>query len=359
MLTLVNLFWINQISLTEHMKNSHLISALGALISLGIVSSTVNAASSQGEDIPGISRQQQEKLDQLKDTASTQLMEAAEWLDSFFDDSRSIAEENQTRATVSLAAGYSKEDDFEFKPRFNLQLKLPRLSSKALLIIQGSDDEDFDIESNPINNPSEHENSKYEDLTVGLRHFLLEAEKYNLSADYGVSWDYLYGGFRFRSIHEYTGWQGRLTNRLRYYTDDGWENITTYDLESRRSKNWLFRSTSSLVLAEDPVGVPHSQYFKLYQVLSEHQVISYESGLFLNTEPDYRVTDVQFIIKLRKRFYRDWLVLEVTPRVTFPKENDYEINPGILIKLEGALGYKSDTDVYRKIFKGTGLADDK
>jgi len=346
-------------SLAEHMKNSHLVSALTALTSLWFLSSTANAATSQEDDIPGVSLQQQEKLNELKDTASTKLMETAQWLDSFFDDSRAISEENKTRATVSLSTGYSRDDDFEFKPRFNLQLKLPRLSSRALLIIQGSDDEDFDIESNPISDPSEHENSKYEDLTVGLRHFLLETEKYNLSVDYGASWDYLYGGFRFRSLQEYNNWQGRLTDRLRYYTDDGWENITSYDLESRKGENWLFRSTTSLVLAEDAIGIPHSQYFKLYQVLSEHQVISYESGLFLNTEPDYRVTDLQFIVRLRKRFYRDWLVLEVTPRITFPEENDYEINPGILIKLEGTIGYDSDTDVYRKIFRGTGLSSDK
>ncbi len=43
-------------------------------------------------------------------------------------------------------------------------------------------------------------------------------------------------------------------------------------------------------------------------------------------------------------------VAEVAPRVTFPEEDDYEINPGIIIKLEATFGYKTDEDVYKKIF---------
>ena len=335
------------------MMTFRLISALAIFIQIYLASATVNAATSQGDNIPGMDKKQQEKLDQTKELATTKLMEAAEWLDSFFDDGRSVFEENKTRATVSLATGYSRKDDFEFNPRFRLRLKLPRLSSRALLIIQGSDDEDFDIENDPTSTPSEHEDAKYEDFTVGLRHFLLENDKYNLSADYGMSWDYFYGGFRFRTLQEYSNWQGRFTDRLRYYTDDGWENKASYDLETQINKNWMFRTTSTMVLAEDEIGIPHGQYFKLYQVLSEHQVISYETGIFLDTEPDYQMTDLQLTVRFRERFYRDWLVLEIVPRITFPEKNDYEINPGIIVKLEATFGYNSDTDVYKDIFKGT------
>ncbi len=312
---------------------------------------TQQAETSQGEDIPMLGKGHEEKLDDIKEKASDKLLEAAEWLDSFFDDSRSTTEENQTRATVKLSMGYSRDDDLEFKPRFSLRLKLPRLSSKALLIIQGSDDQDFDIESNPVNNRSSHEDSKYNDFTVGLQQFLLEGESYNLSVDGGFSSSYLYGGIRFRALQEFGDWQGRFTNRLRYYTDDGWEDITTYDLETYWDEKWMFRTTSSLVLSEQELGIPHSQYFKLFQVLNEYQVISYESGIFLDTEPDYLVTDAQFIVRHRQRFYRDWLVLEISPSITFPEENDYEINPGIMFKFEATIGYKTDKDIYKDIFR--------
>ncbi|XPS83796.1 uncharacterized protein Dvar_18140 [Desulfosarcina variabilis str. Montpellier] len=42
---------------------------------------------------------------------------------------------------MRLAYGYSRFDGFDFSPRVSLQLKLPRLSKKALLIIGISDDD--------------------------------------------------------------------------------------------------------------------------------------------------------------------------------------------------------------------------
>jgi len=96
---------------------------------------------------------------------------------------------------------------------------------------------------------------------------------------------------------------------------------------------------------------PIASIFKLFQVLSEHQAISYESGIFLNTEPSNLVTDVQFKVRYRQRFYRDWLVFEVVPLITFPAEDDYEANPRIMFTFEATLGYSSENDSYKRIFK--------
>lgn len=336
------------------MKTSLLTIGILYLVALSPFSLPVQAATeqtSQGEDLPLLNKEQENKIDETKDKASAVLLGAADWIDSFFDDRRSTSEENQTRATAKLSTGYSRKDELELKLAFNLRLKLPRLSSRALLLIEGSDDSDFDADSTPIDNPSSHEDSKYQDLTVGLRHFLKESEKYNISLDTGLGWGYLYAGVRLRALQDFDEWQGRLVSRLRYYTDDGWESKTSYDLETWWGEKWMFRSTSTVILSEDEDGIPHSQYFKLFQVLNEYRVLSYESGIFLNTEPDYQVDDLQFIVKLRQRFYRDWLVLEVSPRVSFPEDYDYKFNPGIIFKLEATFGYDSDTEVYKSIFE--------
>jgi hypothetical protein len=120
-------------------------------------------------------------LDDAQVKAGNVLLSAADWIDSFFDDQRSFSEVNTTRAVVKLSLGYSKNDDFEVKPRFDLRLRLPRLSSRA-----------------------------------------------------------------------------------------------------------------------------------------------------------------QFIISYRQRFYRDWLVLEVSPRISFPEDHDRDPNSGIIFKIEAAIGYKAD-----------------
>jgi len=330
-----------------------------AILAFFLLSSEVTSARNppenwgavQGEDLPILDEEQEKSLDGAQVLASEKLLGAAEWIDSFFDDDRIFVEENTTRATLRLTLGYSKNDDFEIKPRFDLRLRLPRLSERANLFIEAGDDEDFNIEDDPLGDRLGDEDGTRNELSAGLRNFFRQSKKMNISFDAGFSWDYLFAGARYRSIQDFGEWLGRFTNRLRYYTDDGLENRTSYDLEKRLHPSWLFRATSSINLYEEEDGIPHSQYFRFYQVLSSHQAVSYESALYFDTEPSYKMTDTRFLVSYRQRFFRDWLVLEVSPRVTFPEDRDREANPGIIIKLEAALGYKADEEGYRKIFR--------
>lgn len=305
----------------------------------------------QGEDIPMLSEEQEKSLDSAQKLASQKLLEAADWIDSFFDDRRWIVEENTSRATAKLSTGYSKNDNFEMKPRLDVRLKLPRLSERVNLFLEAAEDEDFNIGSNPLDDRPANNEGEDNELTAGIRYFLKETKRFNIIFDGGLSWDYLFAGARYRSLQNFGQWQGRFTNRLRYYTDEGLENKTAYDLERRLHVNWLFRTTTGVVLSEEEEGIPHSQYFRLFHVLSSHQAISYESGVYFDTEPSYKVTDTEFLARYRQRFFRDWLVLEITPKISFPEDHDRDANPGIIIQFEAALGYKADEEGYRKIFR--------
>lgn len=305
----------------------------------------------QGADIPILDEEMEDVLDEVQRDTSELLFQAADWIDSFFENKRTVAEKNMSRATVSLSVGYSENDDFEVKPRADIRLRLPKLAQRTQLIITSSEDSDFNIEDDPVSNRPRNEDTEENDWTAALRFFLRESERMNISFDTGASWNYLYGSLRYRSVQDFDSWLGRFTNRLRWYTDDGWENKTTYDIERPLADDLFFRATSSASLFEGTAGVPHSQHFRLFQVWSSLQAVSYETGVYLDTRPSYKVTDIQCIVKYRQRFYRDWLVLEISPRITFPDEHDRDPNPGIIIKFEAAIGYKADEEGYRKVFR--------
>ncbi|MBU1566470.1 MAG: hypothetical protein KJ630_12695 [Proteobacteria bacterium] len=304
----------------------------------------------QGDDIPLLDKQQEKKFDATQTEASTMLLNTAQWLDSFFDDRTSVSEANQTRATVKLALGYSKKDNFEIKPRFDLRLKLPSLSSRLNFLFEAAEDEDFHVENDPLSNKTMHQDSDNRKLAAALQYFVKEGETDNFSVETGSSLKYMFAGLRYRTNQDFGAWKGRFANRLRYYSDDGWENNTTYYLDNQLSAKLLFRVTSSINLLEGVSGVPHAQQFKMYQVLSAYQAIAYESGFYFNTEPSYQMTDTQFVIRYRQRFYRDWLVLEVSPRLSFPEEHDRHANPGIAVTFEAALGYNQNEAAYRRVF---------
>nr|WP_143005454.1 hypothetical protein [Desulforhopalus singaporensis]SDO94630.1 hypothetical protein SAMN05660330_01392 [Desulforhopalus singaporensis] len=303
----------------------------------------------QGGDLPLLTENQEEMLDEMYNQASEMLIATAEWIDSFFDDERSVAERNTTRGTLKLSFDYLEDDGGEVKPRFDLRLRLPRLSNKAQLIILGSEDPDFDASDSREKRASSQDNDDASFVTA-LRYFFRENDKYNLAFDVGVSWDYLYSGFRFRHLQDFGTLQGRFANRLRYYTDDGWENKTFYDLEFQLDNNYLFRSTSEILFSEGRDGYPHGQHFRIYQRYSSYQALSYESSFLFETEPEYNLYNIRLLMRYRQRFYRDWLVMEISPNVEFPEDNGREPNPGVIFKFEAAIGCDSGKEGYHKVF---------
>jgi hypothetical protein len=70
----------------------------------------------------------------------------------------------------------------------------------------------------------------------------------------------------------------------------------------------------------------------------------------VDTDPDFAVTDIQLKLRYRQRFFRDWMVLEIGPQLTFPEEYDHEVNPGLVIRLEAEFGYLTDRKAYQSIF---------
>jgi hypothetical protein len=314
---------------------------------------TLDRESTQGDDMPLLDEQAEKKLDEFQQKGSEIVISAAEWIDSFFDDPRYLAEENRTRLKVKLGLGYSKYYDLETYSAIDLRVHLPRLENKANFFLRLNDDSDFDADSSPIPNTEGGRKNDQERASAGFQYFLAMGEKYNISTEVGVSLDYLYGGLRYRHLHSLFNddWSGRFTNRLRYYTDDGWENKASYDIERFFGERFLYRNIFTAVFSEAEEGVPFSAITRLYQVLDIDTALSYEAGGYFNTEPEPEVTDVQLKVRYRQRFYRDWLVLEVAPQITFPSEYDHAFNPGIVTRFEFDFGYLSDHKAFDSVFK--------
>ena len=305
---------------------------------------------SREDDIPFVADEYEHKVDEIHDWTSDWLLSTAVWLDSFFDDERYLLEENATRAKLRLTFDYSRFDDFEFTPRISLRLRLPKLSQKTFLTIGLADGDAFDTADDSTPEKPDSEENETDDWRAAISYFLRAGRNDHLTTTLGASWDYLYAGLRYRYAHDFGRWQGRVTDTLRYYTDDGLENKVSLDVERHFSRNWFFRTTASADWYEKSDGLHHALHLRFYQVLNRHQALQYEVGNYFNTQPSYKMTDLLFKVRYRQRFYRDWLVLEVAPRVSFPYEHNREPDPGIALRLEADFGYRAGEDVFRTVF---------
>ena len=160
----------------------------------------------------------------------------------------------------------------------------------------------------------------------------------------------MYAGLRYRYVYDFGPWQGRFTDNLKYYTDDGFENQAGIDMERHFSRRWFFRTSVSIDWYEQGDGLPHALHLRFYHILNQHQALKYEVGNYLDTRPQYQLTEVQFKVCYRQRFFRDWLIVEVAPQIGFPYDKNQDPNPGIVLRLEADFGFINDIDVFKAVF---------
>lgn len=332
-----------------------LLSIIAAAIAI-LSPALMSAACAADQIQPGMPGDSQDKkvsieksIDATQEKASKMLLDAADWFDSFFDDNRYYSELNKSQAKLKLSFKYSDDDDFDISPRIRWRIHLPKLSKKTNLILFASEDEEEDFGTGGSDDSWENVRTK-DDFGAAIQQFLKRSERYNISTTFGASTSYAYGGLRFRYFKDFGPWQSRFVERIRYYTDDGWENLLSVDLERQISAYWLFRSTASLYWYEDDDSLPHNLSFRLYQSLSAKRALSYEWDNRFETDPSHKLTDVQLQVRYRQQFYRDWLLYEIKPRVNFPEDNDREAEYSIFFILEAKFGRDTGEKI-RDIFR--------
>ena len=115
--------------------------------------------------------------------------------------------------------------------------------------------------------------------------------------------------------------------------------------------NKLFRARTRIRWWEDDEkcndGWCPSQHFYLYQRLkSRKHLFAYEFSTYFESNPLDESDDYveRSLLKLRYRRQSkwDWLFWELSPRVTFKREHDYDGKFAMLFRLESIFGYRPD-----------------
>ena len=291
----------------------------GLLVATLLAVGPVRAAEQPPVNDPAGESEVMDWLDQVHDQGSVGVRRASNWIDDFFDDERSAAEENRSRVRLRLTAGVEEGDGVDFEPRANIRLHLPKLSDRLnLLFFASEDDNPEDDASRP--DPEVRGDNNKKDAAVALQYFLQESDKSNVSVTLGGSYDYLYTGVRGRYLKEFGPWTSRLVSQLRWYTDNDWRLLNSLDFERPLGERWFFRATGQLDWIEEDGELPGGLLFRLYQALDVDKVLSYEWHNSFDDVGNEDLSEIKLQLRYRQRYLRDWLFFEVSPYVQFEEE---------------------------------------
>lgn len=283
-------------------------------------------------------------IDRAQDAMSDSVNEAAQWFDAFFGDERYVSEEAYSRIRLTPSAFFEEGEAPDYKFRVNAKVKVPRLSKRLRLVIADTS-EDEEAVLTPETFPAARQ-AENDATAIGLQYFLRTREKLNASMSAGIKIGSghivdFFAGPRLRKTWPFEVWQIRFTERVRWYTDIGWESRTRFDFERLFDDDLFFRGITDLRWREedyDHEGFRLEAGPTLTQRLNRKAAIDYQWNNVFTTRPNVRLDETAVRARYRQRIWRKWLFFEVNPQVAFRNDDDFRYTPGIEFRLEASFG---------------------
>ena len=96
----------------------------------------------------------------------------------------------------------------------------------------------------------------------------------------------------------------------------------------------LFRATSVATWLNNTQNFDLRQDFTLFEKLDERTAIQYQVSVIGVSNPVTRVTDYVLLILYRYRLHREWMYLDVSPQLHFPRDRNFQMSPLLSLRLE-------------------------
>jgi hypothetical protein len=283
---------------------------------------------------------------------SNSLLSTAEWLDAFFDDERFDSEVNESRLKISFDSSVINGEGVDFDANTHLKVVLPELENRLSFEISGDTGDRIrdDRPRDRVPGKNIDDESDSGGLAAGFRYLLAAKEQFNIHIKSGARIrglePVLYIGPRYRQTWALENWDLRFTQRFRWYSDDGWESRSRWDLERPVFGDYFFRTTTEIEWSEVENGLFYDLDFSLSHAIDGRSAIEFQWNNRFRTRPHDQLSTTVFRLRYRRRVWRDWLSFEVAPQIAYPRDRDYNFTPGILFRFQVVFGFYSRTGYY-------------
>ena len=272
--------------------------------------------------------QRQALLDRSQQVVGAVVNNTALWFDGLFATAELENRTAMTTGRLSLGTRWDERDGLKNRVRFAARVPLPELQRRIRLVLGRSDTDDLidGSESDELKTvPDEFNDTEDEDWFLGLGY----RPGGNLASGFnaGVGVTFASGGLRpYAQVHYRFNrvfgedWLLRVRPRIFWRDDRGGGVSLSTILDYSVSRNWLLRSWLVLVDQHNTEGVRWTGKLLAYQSLSGRQAFSYNVFVTGDTEREVEVDDYGFEVRYRRRVFREWLFMELSTGVSWPRE---------------------------------------
>ncbi len=274
-------------------------------------------------------------LDSTHRIVSSQVGSISRFIDSFFENPNYTDEEADARISLFQSAEKTNNNSIKFRTNIKGSLSLPRLSRKLKLNFTGNDL--WGLDDSEMENLEESAEQSIKYPSLSLQYSFLEKNNIHIKESSGIRFRdlSLFSGLRLRIKNKLTkNWNTKFIQRLFWYTNESWISNTELNFNRIVGKRNLFRQTFKTAWYENreqTEGFRFNIISSFSQPLAGTAVLRYHWSSVYFTKPNARWSSTTFSIKYRQRLWRDWVILELAPFITWNEDINWKADIGSVL----------------------------
>jgi hypothetical protein len=258
----------------------------------------------------------------------------ADRMDSFFQDRRFEETYNQTRIRIGIGGLIATQGRSEFEPGLRLDLRLSALSDRLSFVVAGGRDDD--IQDDRLSGEDDGGGAGF------LRFFITRDRRAQLSIDAGLAFRPSPDPFtRLRGSYAYPigKFLLRPTQFLFWERRDGLGFTSRLELDRRFGQSRLARLRGEVERSQEG-----TDGYEWKAIISFQRLTWKSSGWRARfrvrgaTDPPQEPKDYRVQFLYRWLAYSKWLFIDIEPELMWRRNHDWEISPGISLRLEALFG---------------------
>lgn len=248
-------------------------------------------------------------------------------LDLFFADQRADDELARSRIRIRQRVEFRERAVLKKETQIRFNLRLPKLEEK------------FRFDSESKEKKAGASKIKSREMTALSTNEL--NKKWQFKADIGINVSVppkIAARARVRKNFQTGDVIHRFVEEWGWFSDRDWEENTTLDSDLPLNEEMLLRFTnaSDWKVTRKDFRTAHGPNIR--QRLSDDDAISYGLGLSTIVDESWYVDNYRIAFTYRRNLYHQWMYLDVTPGLDFPKFWSFRRTPFIFFQLEALFG---------------------
>lgn len=293
-----------------------------------------------GPPAPPPAPDEKNQLDAPREYVSGKFVDFVSSIDRFFGTDRNYQETNDSVLQLDIfrVMGYGGGNGFVPSARANIHL--PMAEKKLHLLIESDPDKNASVDPKQTQSPPLSQPSAIQSYAAALRIERSEAERWHLSLD---------GGVKFHGVIQAPTpfvrsraslavpldlWNVRLSETAFWFNTIGAGETTQMDWERPISAPLMFRASSYATWLNDTQNFDLRQDAIVFHKLDERTALMYQASAIGVARPSTVVTEYVVLALYRYRLHRDWMFLEVSPQLHFPRALGFHTEKTLSLRLE-------------------------